>query len=1759
MHVIPRLLLCSALLAFCAGAARGQSGNGRAVLPSHFFLRASLRAATAKSPDAGRVLCHFQDAGNHYALAVDAKAARLVRVVAGKETVLAGPVAVAIRPEAATPVLIKRLGERIECFVGSAAPLRGEDATFTGGRAAMVVGSVVPSDLRVQPIGPVSFSDDFMRGEGEPGPWAALAGTWAIDRVPNPTWSANAFRYLGKGDGVSLAAAGQWFWHDYAARVAAQPGEGAGAVGLAVYVEDAQNYLVFRCASAGAAELVRVQAGRETVVARAAGALDPRQWYELAVAVRGTQVAAFIDGQRVLAAKIEGLTCGRVGLYCRDAAGVRFDDVAAASAEAVTADAIPRPNGRVTSRFRSDRYMQGWASELGSWLPEGGSRSARAWWHIGFFPGDFTLAWTDDEPLAFEQGPLEVVVAPEDRDAAKGYRIALTRDRQSGRLTAQVERQGAAAATWHADIPASQAIKALSLRRRGSRMEASVDGRPLGAWTDEQPLAVRRLGVRCAWLQRRTLYSHYEGGSRSYRLRLPAVQFFAAACPQLRDDAFHHAPVDWRADAGTWEVTSRWICLPHFTWLGGRSHEAAILWHKHRFGGDVILDVHAAVMMNYGPLSGYDRYGDLNLTICADGRDLSSGYTVQFGARGNSVTRILRRDKIVAETDQVLYPSRDQGAHQSWLHVRVERRGPRVLLFIANRLVADFTDPAPLDGKHLAVWTWNRGLMVARARIWADRDEGIAAPLAPAPTPPAPDRPRLAISSPTHPSDYYGFDRGLDGWRCPTGEHGGRLHWESRDGGGCLRIENPTTGGDFAVAPPLDTFDATRLQLLAFDYRLPAGVRINLYLKALGRWHVVGLTGPTAARFHTVTESRAVSGRTMSTSGLQLEGRPPVVLGRIPVVADGAWHRATFDLLAALRAAYPGRDSLPVEALHFANWSNEGYLQCGFGGNRRGARYWLDDVLLGRYGPDSGRLAWQLDGGTPCAWAIDRLPTTAPDTQKAGADRAAVFEGLGSGDWYLHVAAPANGALSLVRHHRFLVDRLPPMVRAASPAPGSRAAPTAVKLTVADPGGSGVDPWSLRLAVNSRTLAGEQVAMTRDGNTYAIAADLRGTELDDGQRVVCTLSAADRAGNRKSLPYLWAWTFDRSQDKAPPTRPVLTLPAPSAWDEDFERPSDEWRRFPGSAWVDLALDDSTAAAGRRCLRIEGGPGPFRCVLRRRPFDVRARPILRLHYQADARARWDLAVETDLGWRTVAVNGGTRHWPVIATFRSYQPDGAWHHVDIPLGSSLATTKSYTTPVVRTVALIASRLSGSQTTALRLDAMQLLPAVFGGDRLRMAWAAHDPSGIRGYSFALDQSPTATPDATLDPQTSLATALTGPAWFHCRALDRAGNWGPTLHQRLVITRTADTQPPKVVELSPPLDARVAADAIRVRLADEGTGLCAESVRLTVAGKLYTIESPELRVHTAQGLIEWTPLRHSKPAAPAFANGATVACRLEAADYAGNPLPQPVAWSWTVDFAQDKAPPPAPYVTWLPDGALAVQDFERGPGHWMGRREGWAEVTDETAATGVRSIRFGGFSTFMHYAPFDAERFPIVGFDYRLDPGAQLTLMARFENRNWCIRFNSPSVKYPAIGTVAGVVADGQWHSCRFNLAAMMRAMPEADRPRTLVVDHLATLTYRVPRADQRAAYHVDNFHIAPRPTGAVRVHWSVPADPTGIAGYSLLLDRAPATMPDGTIDARAPTARFTDLAPGAHYLHVRARDGAGNWGPPAHARIDIAAPAR
>ena len=1748
-------------------------GGAQRQLPARFLIRGFVHlpdGSTSAAPTA--ILFNRHDAQNHYALVLGTAGLKLVRVTKGKEAVLAKPVGLPPSKGQTLQVLVKRTPRRIDCFVGPQAHLTTTDRTFTGGSVGTTKGAFRLAKFRVQKVDTIAFADSFMRTEEGDDPWAHLTGKWELDESPNPTWSTNAFRYIGRGKGVSLAGAGHWFWHDYAAKAALRPGAKCGAAGIACYVEDAGNYLVFRWQTTGAVELVRVQQGIETVLERKRIALDPLQWYEFGVAVKGDRVAAFLDGRCMVAAKQEGLRCGKVGLYCRDAAGVRFDDVAAESVSLseqafVKADAklspevLPERRISLTGRFRSDRFMQQWASELGNWVLDPQLPGTPTFWHIGFYPNDFTLTWNSDGPLPFHQGPLQISVAPEDRDVQKGYTLNLSRDARTGTLDAHLTRLGEPVASWQAKIPAGEPISALTLERRGSDLCLATSDREIGRYTDKQPVPAARLCVRCRWSHPRTLRYFSATTVKEQVAQLPAVQDFEVTCPQLRDYTFHQAPVDWFAETGTWEITARWICLPHFTWLGGRSHEAAILWHKGQFTGDVIVDLYAAVMMDYGPLSGYDRYGDLNITICADGHDLSSGYSVMYGAYANTCSRIVRRDKVVAETRDFLYPPRSEGAHQNWYHLRIEKCGPRVRFFIGNQLAAEYVDPKPLIGKRIAIWTWNRGMLVARARIWAEGDGGPAA-LASHPKPASTAQrrqPSIRVLSQSHPSHQNAFDHDTEGWHCPTDEHGGTPRWVKRGDGGCLCVENRETGGDFAIAPPLPAFDAMQLQRLSFDYRLDPDVRINLYLRAFDKWHVVGLTAPTGPAFHAVSESRTISGRITATAGLQLEQPPPTMLGSIPAEPDGKWHQTAFDLLGALQGLYPGETQFAIEDLHFANWSNDGYLQCGFGGNRRGSAYWIDNLFLGKHGQGSGEITWQLADVNKCAWKIDQSPRTVPNVEHTKPVSKVSLIGLKSGTWFLHVATAPKGSELSVVHHRILVDVDPPQVAEVSPKPGSRAAPQTVAVKIADPAGAGIDPASVCLTVSGKTVRARSITRTEAPSEMEARFDLGGLTFEHEQAVVCEVAASDRAGNTPPKPFRWQWTFDRGIDKEPPSEPEIVRPAESPWNEDFEAPSDEWQRFPGSAWAELTLDSSTSSSGSQCLRVEGGPGPYRCYIRRKPFDFRAYPLLTFHYLATESTHWDIALETDKGWWAVAVNGGTRQYPRVGTMQPIA-DGRWHRAELPIAAWLASANAYAAPIVRAVAVVATNCRAGQTSVLRLDDLRLVPAVFACPELKLTWQAQDVSGIEGYSFVFDRRPDTVPKPSIKTTKGEAAFANsagafgrvgasvswGTYYFHCRALDRAGHWGPPLHRALSVSRATDAQPPTVLSMSPGPDEHAAADTIRVQLEERGTGVSTESLKLAVAGQTYAIGNPELRLLPKQNVVEWRADRRNGLATPAFQNGTRVECSLEAADYAGNALPRPADWAWTMDFSKDKTPPPAPYVTWRPANAIVCHDFERDAGHCMGRREGWATLTDLFAATGRQCVRFGGFSTFLYYSQFDAARFPSIGFDYRLEPGAQLNLMVRIENRNWEIRFSSNGSKYPLIGSIDGIVADGTWHSCQFDLAKMLHSAPEP--PRASIVDHLATLN-----RSQYASY-IDNLFIAPSTGADIRVQWSVPMDATGILGYSFARDRSPATIPEAKMDGSNTEKTYTGVKPGRWHFHIRACDGAGNWGPTTHTPIEI-----
>jgi hypothetical protein len=267
----------------------------------------------------------------------------------------------------------------------------------------------------------------------------------------------------------------------------------------------------------------------------------------------------------------------------------------------------------------------------------------------------------------------------------------------------------------------------------------------------------------------------------------------------------------------------------------------------------------------------------------------------------------------------------------------------------------------------------------------------------------------------------------------------------------------------------------------------------------------------------------------------------------------------------------------------------------------------------------------------------------------------------------------------------------------------------------------------------------------------------------------------------------------------------------------------------------------------------------------------------------------------------------------------------------------------------------------------------------------------------------------------------------------------------------------------------------------------------------------------------------------------------------------------SWTMRVANDKTPPAPPQIT-TALGPDRVSTFETGTDGWrrLGGQQGATLWRDKsTAAAGSASLRLyhrqlaGPFGATIRDTPFDARRFPILTFSYCVPPSAKASLICEIDGNMYEIAFTDDDHTFPVIGTIGSVQKDDKWHEAELDL---LGAAQRANAGSTIITK-LFFADAGITNTIQDVAWHVDDFRFVPAlPVGEPStLRWSA-NDLSGIAGYSVVVDNAPQTVPDEVFDA----GTSAPVAASATYLHVRAKDNAGNWGAPSHFRfVPLAAP--
>ncbi|MBI2194253.1 MAG: hypothetical protein HYU36_19930 [Planctomycetes bacterium] len=1706
-------------------------------------------AAKALSEQGFGVYLYYQDKDNYYLLMCPAgpgASVRFLKCVQGTTTVLAEKNA-HLQPGFWYLLTLSAFRGHLLVKIDTHEIFQVQDSDLQSGQFGFYASGPEGAffdDVLVQSV--PTFLDEF--DDSSLARWEKVRGDWAVRS------EGGAALVAPTGTGEGMLVAGLPDWKGYTLSLLHRVPE-KGSAEILFDMADPKRYLALETRRGrGGVEirLIRELDGKRVELVQAEAA-HPAGSEPLPFEIESYQarIDVRVAGKPVLEWVETALQKGRIGLRATGSSGAAFGRVL------VTFGLRKPPTLAINKVFAGADTMENWAGLMSDWTvhPEG---ERRVIWNRKDFYGNLSVGYQLAD--VYKKGNRVGLMLYGDGDRSdSGYTAVF--DWTAGGQSANVMlyRRGKRLASGR--VENLWEARTGSIRREGHFVLVSVDEQGVLLAQDADPLTGTRIG---AW-------SVGEG------LDVSQIEAYS---DNMHNYVFDRSAVEWRAETGHWRIVNRWSCSPQWSWLGGESPSVASLWHKQSFRGDVTLDFYAAPKMGSAYGAGViETAEDMNISLCADGKNLGSGYAFIYGGWRNTYTRILRKGKTVAETRDVLPPSWRESnplaeglnnLHRRWFHFTVVKKGPKIQYLVDNELALEYVDPEPLNEGWACIWTVTNGLMVARARLSYTQAGEWEYPLVP--NPPAEELRRSAaiaeflsqpgVDSPTHPIRFSDFNHTLGSWQAVDHPQAARLSLAERTPGSgdrVLRLVNPHGGGHFEARCITEPFDVRKLSVLSFDYRVTPDVKLNFYLTIQGMRYGVVFTGNPDEM-----------------------GDVPT-LATIPnVVADGQWHHASVDLKPGAAGLFPRSPTLRVEEMILGCYEEGNYLVAGFGGNPAGATLYLDHFALGGPGEDKARFTWWDRGSNgikQVSYVLDRNPETIPDDTPEVEKNLATFRNLEGGIHYFHLKGlKYDKEWSPTAHYRIEVDNRAPAVEWLSPPEGASWGGSRAQARILDLEGSAIDVEALEV----QWQAGDSAPVAwRPGRNALVFDPLSGLltfQLDalpeipqTGTKVRLGVTACrDSLGNALAEPSWRNWTVDWRQDRDPPVLSVWGS-SPCFRHDTFEDGLGDWA--VQDAGVYLSRNTRQPSRGRYALKAFNRlRGAFQVTAVREDFSAGKYPILAFDYRIGPGIHVDLLLKIQEAYRNIVFTDNDGQETALGVVPDVLADGQWHHAEVNLLEVLSGPRSMlSTLKVQTLGFGGTGYSGNaRGDSYEIDEFQLVPAVSTARvPLGWEWTATDIQGSTSFEYAFgpsNESPAWKPGK--EQKVSFSRLGRGRYAFLCRARDLAGNWSETYRQDVVV----DDFSPECGTPAPADGEKAASRTISIPLRDPDSGIDLEKSSLMVAGTKYLLSDPPVCYSTSEGLLTWDSAR-VQPEAVQFQEAQKIDVALAACDHAGNSVER--AWIWVMTYKADKAGPQPPLVTFRPPSPLLLDDFENSQGLWrpymaFWRREENLEVAVERSTSDPVGGRFclkmtnrwqnGSVGTVVYRDTrgFDALEFPIVSFDYKASPGLKLDFMVkrRLESPWLDITFTDDDNIHKNIGRVEGAAADGQWHHAEFDLGRMLQEeSPDAGEQRLVLI---ILADYGTRTNPIGASLHVDNFSISKGLTpGDLSVSWTLPSDPTGITAFASALDDDPDTVPDeagGLERARV----FPEVTAGEYFFHLRARDGAGNWGDTRHVPIVVRAAA-
>ncbi len=365
---------------------------------------------------------------------------------------------------------------------------------------------------------------------------------------------------------------------------------------------------------------------------------------------------------------------------------------------------MPQLSSRVQTFEREADNMTGWSAATGEWMLEPRWGYGRFFAHRSDFWQDFTVAVALDKlsPEA-RAAPLGLAAFDPRQPRKEVVLRAMLTPKPDGKVTLalcqgdEIRRQ--------LELNAMPASLALVRQHRRLLVKIGADtvmNEPLPDCL-QSLCSVARLGA---------------GSMQKWADNL------SVCADGQRTDAFKEAPSDWQSVAGDWAVTNRWQCDPRWSFFSGVNKTGpACLWNKACHGENFSMEFFIGPKMDRTRGRKESAYAaDFNATICADGKDLNSGYSFMYGGFADTGCYLMKRNQEIARnlTTAALISHRGN-IHRVWFHVKIRKDGPMLTMWVDGVQMFQVKDDQPLTGNRFAIWTWKNGVMIAQVRVSSDQ------------------------------------------------------------------------------------------------------------------------------------------------------------------------------------------------------------------------------------------------------------------------------------------------------------------------------------------------------------------------------------------------------------------------------------------------------------------------------------------------------------------------------------------------------------------------------------------------------------------------------------------------------------------------------------------------------------------------------------------------------------------------------------------------------------------------------------------------------------------------------------------------------------------------------------------------------------------------------------------------------------------------------------------------------------------------------